>query len=234
MIASEVRRILGVTSMTDPRPEPRVATDLKLHVWGIGADGHAFFQHAHARNISNRGALLSGIEQDLKIGETIGLQYRETKTRCEVVWTINTGSMHKTKAGVKLLGEMACPWTAELLTMKKLAALAPQNLRKWNRHKISFVVELHDYRVPRPVRVTATDISGNGCYIETIVPLPVGTSLKVDLRFLSERITARSIVRTSDPGVGMGIEFLGVKSEERQRFQGHLEALDPWSSSIAR
>jgi PilZ domain len=223
-----------VTSMTEPRPETRVATDLNLRVWGIDADGHAFFQQAHARNISTRGALLSGIEHHLKIGETIGLQYGEKKTRCEVVWALNTGSLHKIQAGVKLLSDMACPWTAELLTMKKLAALSPQSVRKWNRHRISFVVELYDPRASTAVRVTATDISANGCYVETIVPLPVGTSLKVDLRFLSEKITTRSLVRTSDPGVGMGIEFLCLKTEERQRFQGHLEALDPWSSSIAR
>lgn len=220
--------------MPEPRPEPRVATDLHLRVWGLGADGRAFSQPAHARNISNRGALLSGIERELKIGEVIGLEYGKKKTRCEIVWTTNTGWTHKTKAGVKLLADMACPWTAELLPMRKLAALAPQNLRKWNRHKISFIIELHDPRVPTAVRVTATDISASGCYVETIVPLSVGTSLHVDLRFLSEKITTRSIVRTSDPEVGMGIEFVGLKAEERGRFQGHLEALDPWSSSIAR
>jgi hypothetical protein len=220
--------------MTEPRPEPRVASDLKLRVWGIGANGHAFFQQALARNISNRGALLSGIEQELKIGETIGLQYGDQKTRCEVVWAMNTGSLQKIQAGVKLLSDTACPWTAELLTMKKLASLAPPNLRKWNRHRISFILELHDDHVPKPVRVTATDISGGGCYVETIVPLRVGTSLKVDLSIVSEKITTRAVVRTSDPGVGMGVEFVGLKPGERQRFQEHLEALDPWSSSIAR
>jgi hypothetical protein len=220
--------------MAEPRPEPRVATDLNLRVWGIGADGHTFSQQAHARNISNRGALLSGIESDLKVGEIIGLQYGGKKARCEIVWTSNTGSTLKTKAGVRLLADMACPWTGELLTAKNLAAPAPGNLRKSKRHKISFVIELHDPRVSKTVHVTSTDISSSGCYVETIVPLPVGTSLQVDLRFLSDKITTRSIVRTSDPGVGMGVEFLGLKAEEQERFQGHLEALDPWSSSIAR
>jgi hypothetical protein len=83
------------------------------------------------------------------------------------------------------------------------------------------------------MRVSATDISASGCYVETIAPLSVGTSPQVDFWIVSEKITTRCIVRTSDPAVGMGIEFLGLTLEERQRFQAYLEAVDPWSSSIA-
>jgi hypothetical protein len=39
------------------RPEERVAIDLEMRVWGMGADGRAFTQHARARNISAAGAL---------------------------------------------------------------------------------------------------------------------------------------------------------------------------------
>jgi hypothetical protein len=220
--------------MTEPRPETRVAVDLQLRVWGMGADGRAFLQHAHARNISNGGALLSGIEHDLKIGETIEVQYGEKKARCKVMWASKTSALQKIQVGVKLLRELECPWTAALRTVERPGSIAPQSRRKWNRHKISFLIELQNDRVNMPMRVSATDISANGCYVEAIVPLSVGTSLKVDLWIASEKITTRSIVRASDPGVGMGIEFVGLKSEERQRFQGYLDALDPWSSSIER
>ena len=63
---------------------------------------------------------------------------------------------------------------------------------------------------------TATDISGIGCYVETIFPLSIGTSLKVDLSIDSEQVTTRSFVRTSDPGLGMGIEFIGLRLEDQQ------------------
>lgn len=220
--------------MIEPGPETRVAVDLQLRVWGMGADSRAFLQHAHARNISSGGALLSGIERDLKIGETIGVQYGEKKARCKVVWASKTSALQKIQVGVKLLRKLECPWTAALLTVERPGPIASQSRRKWNRHKISFLIELQNERVNMPMRVSATDISANGCYVEAIVPLSVGTSLKVDLWIASEKITTRSIVRASDPGVGMGIEFVGLKSEERQRFQGYLDALDPWSSSIER
>jgi len=39
-------------------------------------------------------------------------------------------------------------------------------------------------------------------------------------------------VRTSDPRVGMGIEFLGLKSEDQRRFKEYLQAKYPFSCSI--
>jgi hypothetical protein len=35
------------------------------------------------------------------------------------------------------------------------------------------------------------------------------------------------VVRTRDPGVGMGIEFTGLPEESKNEFQAHLDKLDP-------
>jgi hypothetical protein len=40
------------------------------------------------------------------------------------------------------------------------------------------------------------------------------------------------LVRTSDPRVGMGIEFVSLKTEDQRRFQDHLQAMDPFGCSI--
>ena len=101
------------------------------------------------------------------------------------------------------------------------------NRRKFARHKISFPLELRDERVNTPLRVNATDISGNGCYVETVMPLPVATALRVDFWIGEERLAPSAIVRTRDPGVGMGIEFTGMPEEMKKRFQAHLDKLDP-------
>jgi len=86
---------------------------------------------------------------------------------------------------------------------------------------------VRDERVNTPLRVNATDISGNGCYVETVMPLPVGTALRVDLWIGNERVSPTATVRTQDPGVGMGIEFTGLAEELKKRFQEHLEKIDP-------
>jgi hypothetical protein len=101
------------------------------------------------------------------------------------------------------------------------------NRRKFLRHKISFPLELRDERVNTPLRVNATDISGNGCYVETVMPLTIGTALRVDLWIDDEHISPTAVVRTRDPGVGMGIEFTGMPEELKKRFQAHLDKVDP-------
>ena len=77
------------------------------------------------------------------------------------------------------------------------------------------------------MRVNATDISGNGCYVETVMPLPVSTVLRVDFWIDQEHVTTSATVRTRDPGVGMGIEFTGLPNDSKNRLQAYLEKLDP-------
>ena len=214
--------------------EVRILVDLNLRVWGIAADASVFSQTARARNISIGGALLTGIEHDLKIGDTIGVRCGEQKARCKVVWTLNTKTVEGIRVGVQLLSKHECPWTAMLPKREEGDSISSSRPRRWERHKIPVVIALHDEWAPVPTRITATDISASGCYVETILPAPIGTSLNADLWIGEEKITTRVLVRTSDPGVGMGIEFVGLKLEDQQRFQDHLKAVNPWVRSIER
>jgi hypothetical protein len=88
-------------------------------------------------------------------------------------------------------------------------------------------LELRDERVKAPTRISATDVSGNGCYIETMLPLPLGTVLRVDFWLESEHINITAVVRTCDPGVGNGIEFTGMPPDGKQRMQAYLDSIDP-------
>jgi len=214
--------------MPDQQVEPRVTVDLPVRVWGMTADGRPFNQHARAQNISSEGALLSGIENELKVGDVIGVQCEEKKTRCTVMWVVNTGAIKKNQIGIKLLADQDCPWKAYLpMQGATVAVMSPTNKRKYPRHKISFPIELRDERVKTPMRINATDISGNGCYVETILPLPIGTVLRVDFYLQSERVNISAIVRTCDPGVGNGIEFTGLPPEGKAHLQQYLDGIDP-------
>jgi hypothetical protein len=59
------------------------------------------------------------------------------------------------------------------------------------------------------------------------MPLAVATSLRVDLWMGEERLAPSAVVRTRDPGVGMGIEFTGLTEEQKKHFQAHLDQIDP-------
>lgn len=209
---------------------PRASLDLKVRVWGMGANDQPFFQNAIAQNISSTGACIYGIEPELKVGDVIGVQYESRKARCKVIWVVDAGALKKTQVGVQLVADQDCPWTAALPTemaVEERTQARHDNRRKFFRHRISFPLELRDERVNTPLRVNATDISGSGCYVETVMPLPIGTALRVDLWMGEERVSPSAVVRTRDPGVGMGIEFTGLPEEGKKKFQAHLDKIDP-------
>ena len=213
--------------MAGQQPEPRVTVDLPVRVWGMTAEGRPFSQHARAQNISSEGALLSGVENELKVGDVVGVQCDDKKTRCTVIWVMNTGLIKKNQVGIKLLADQECPWKPYLPIQGATVSVLPGNRRRWPRHKISFPIELRDERINTPMRVNATDVSGNGCYVETILPLPLGTTLRVDFYLENQHIKITAVIRTCDPGVGNGIEFTGMPLEGKQQFQAYLDSIDP-------
>ena len=225
------------------RPEPRQETDLIVRVWGMDAGGRPFFQNAHARNISSEGALLSGLEHQLTAGDTIGVQLGSVKARFRVIWVIDAGHLQKIQAGVQILTGQPCPWKDELsqtaepepapAATEATAKQDPRNKRKFVRHRIKFPLEIRDERGGGAhMQTSATDIGGRGCYVETLIPLPLGTQVRLVFWIGSEKVDTTGIVRASDGGVGMGIEFTGLDDAAQERFQRYLESLDTTFSGV--
>jgi hypothetical protein len=221
--------------MTASGAAPRATLDLRIRVWGMGSNNQTFHQNATAQNASITGACISGLEQELKVGDVIGVQYETKKARCKVVWVMEGGGVKKMQVGVQLVVDQECPWISELPVEMRSNAPVPSadNRRRFQRHKISFPLEFRDERVNTPMRVNATDISGNGCYVETAMPLAISTVLRVDFWIDQEHISSTATIRTRDPGVGMGIEFTGLPDESKKRFQAHLDKMDPGLSKAA-
>ena len=213
--------------MADHQSEPRLSVDLPVRIWGMSANGRPFSQRARAQNISSEGALISGVESELKVGDMIGVQCEEKKTRCTVIWVVNTGPVKKNQVGVKLVADQESPWKNYLPLDGATVTIADSNRRRWHRHKISLPLELRDERVNAPTRINATDVSGNGCYVESMMPLPLGTVLRVDFWLDAEHLNITAVVRTCDPGVGNGIEFTGMPADTKARMQADLDAIDP-------
>ncbi|MGA7220877.1 MAG: PilZ domain-containing protein [Candidatus Sulfotelmatobacter sp.] len=215
--------------MPAPAAAPRATLDLRIRVWGMGADNRPFNQTANAQNVSATGACICGLEHELKVGDVIGVQFETKKARCKVVWVMEGGGIKKLQIGVQLVADQECPWLSELPVevRSKISSADPDNRRRFQRHKVSFPLEFRDERVNTPMRVNATDISGNGCYVETVMPLAMGTMLRVDFWIDQEHISTSASVRTRDPGVGMGIEFIGLPQDTKDRFQAHLDNMDP-------
>jgi hypothetical protein len=213
--------------MAEHQTEPRLSVDLPVRVWGMSADGRPFSQHARAQNIGSEGAQIAGVESELQVGDTIGVQCDEKKTRCTVISVMNAGAVKKHQVGVQLIAGQECPWKNYLPLDGATVKITESNRRRWPRHKISLPLELRAEHVKTPTRINASDVSGNGCYVETMMPLPLGTVLRVEFWLEEEHINITAVVRTCDPGVGNGIEFTGLPANAKERMQAYLDAIDP-------
>ena len=120
-----VREPMGILR-TDRRREQRTPIDITLLVWGVDTHGERFLQEAHARDISLSGALLSGLETDIRSGDVIGILCGKRKARFRVVWVRYDDSGDKMLVAVQRLAADACPWP-ELLNEASESASARIN-----------------------------------------------------------------------------------------------------------
>ena len=96
--------------MLERRHETRTKLDLALVVWGIDGKGQQFLQEAHARDISLSGALLSGLDLNLRSGDVIGILYAGKSASYRVVWVRYDGTGEKMQVAVHRVEADACPW----------------------------------------------------------------------------------------------------------------------------
>ena len=218
-----------VITFMEKRPETRISADIPVRVWGMDADGKPFFQSAMASNLSSEGALLSRLHHSMKQGEIIGIQYADKKGRFEIKWVKAVGVPKTFQAGVQLLAGQVVPW-AEVAGENKPAPRPVQRgseKRRFVRHKVLFPLTISFADGSRShMQCSATDIGGRGCYVESLVPLRINTEVIVTFWIDSHKFSTKGIVRASDPGVGMGIEFTALETQIQQQLQEYLEKLD--------
>ncbi len=101
---------MGTLRTVDRRREARTDADIALVVWGVDIRGDRFLQEARAREISLSGALLSGLDSELRSGDVIGILYAGKKARYRVVWVRQSGTSHKVQAAVHRFTTDECPW----------------------------------------------------------------------------------------------------------------------------
>jgi len=214
------------------RPETGAETQIHVRVWGMDADARPFSQSAVAKNMSGEGAQILGISHPLKTGDIIGIKHGEKKARFKVVWVTDGGTLRKIEAGVRIVEGQKSPWQ-EMANPEELAfaplSFAPGKIkRRYVRHKIQFPIQIGLADAQRAhMNTSATDIGGRGCYVETLLPLPLGTQGTITFWMDEEKVQTTAVVRASDPGVGMGIEFTTLDAQVQERLQQFLDKMDP-------
>jgi PilZ domain len=222
--------------------------NLPVRVFGMDAEGRPFSQKAEARNISLHGARVAGLEKQLKPGDVVGVQSGDKKARCKVIWVVDAGPAKKIEAGVKMVEGQPCPWQSEmespgtpatarnatpatLASATGASATAPavtsasEDKRKFPRRRVPLSIEIRDEQGGAPMKTRTADANGRGCYVETMLPLPVGKALIIIFWLDTEQISTPATVRTCDGGVGMGIEFTGLDPAMQMRLQQQVDEM---------
>jgi c-di-GMP-binding flagellar brake protein YcgR len=96
--------------------------------------------------------------------------------------------------------------------------------RAYPRTKVCVPTELHFPKEETPMREQTSDLSLGGCYVKTLVSIPVGTKLAVSLWLGEDKVTISAMVVTCHPQVGNGIQFLSMLPPDRDRVRSFLES----------
>ena len=105
---------MGIVHAIDRRSEMRSSSELTVTVWGIDSDGERFLQEAQAREVSLSGALLSGLEVELRSGDLVGILHSGKKARFRIVWVRYSDETRKVQAAVHRVDPDTCPWLESL------------------------------------------------------------------------------------------------------------------------
>jgi hypothetical protein len=190
---------------------------LPVTIWGTDAHGNRFTEELKTVRIALRAVELESAHA-IAVGEVIGLRYREQESRFKAIESVilRQDTYRLTLADL----DGRCLWEAEL----PLAAGAPTTAderRRSERYDVlgqAMIFQLTGASgIMRPFKLTA--IGARGCYIESRTPLPVGTDVSLRLTLSNSMVNATGIVRSSDPGVGMGVEIQRFEPpEDKLRF----------------
>jgi len=98
---------------------------------------------------------------------------------------------------------------SDLSSNAQLAASSarPPERRRFPRIRCRLPVEISIQGNKFLIRGETVDVSLGGCYVSTMLPLPLGTEIDFRCWVASTPIDCKAVIRTSDPGVGTGIEF---------------------------
>lgn len=75
------------------------------------------------------------------------------------------------------------------------------------------------------IRGETIDVSLTGCYVGTMQPMAVGTEIEFRCWVAARPIECKAVIRTCDPCVGNGIEFLEIDDLSQSILGYHLHKL---------
>jgi PilZ domain len=86
--------------------------------------------------------------------------------------------------------------------------------------------ELTEASSAAPTKAYTSNLGSNGCFLDTINPLPEGTIVSIQITYQGHVFAARAVVAHSDANTGMGLKFIALES-------GCSSLLETWLNEAA-
>jgi hypothetical protein len=96
------------------------------------------------------------------------------------------------------------------------------------RYPLILIAEVTDIASGARAMARTSDISRNGCYVDTLNPNPKGSQIRLRLVQGNESFETEARVVYASPGLGMGVRFHEYVTEKQQL------VLDRWLEEAAK
>jgi PilZ domain len=107
----------------------------------------------------------------------------------------------------------------------KAAGIGEAERRVTDRHAITASAEVVELGSGAKFSTRTTDLGPGGCFVDTMVPFPVGANVRVTVHKGKTNFETGGVVVYSQAGLGMGIAFENMEPRQRQE-------LDKWLTEL--
>ena len=105
------------------------------------------------------------------------------------------------------------------------AATPPKERRRGKRAPFIAPVEMVEMQTGARIKARTSDLSPQGCYVDTLNPLPVGASVRLQIHREGLILDALAAVSARHAGSGMGLVFAELTGSQRAVLQSWLSEL---------
>jgi len=115
------------------------------------------------------------------------------------------------------------PLSRTILPLETSAAEAER--RNSIRYQITVAADVVELKSGTHFATRTTDLGPGGCFVDTLMPLPVGSGVSVRLHRDNMAFETIGSVTFSQTGLGMGIAFLEMPPEKQMAFDAWISEL---------
>jgi hypothetical protein len=108
---------------------------------------------------------------------------------------------------------------------RPISGLTKPDRRLNPRYTVQVQIEIYQEASEIPMRLETTDLSRGGCYVQMMMPLEVGATVRMTLWLDHDPVVIRGRVVTRHPQFGNGIMFTDFEDQAKQFLNRYLDAI---------